>query len=74
VIRLPESLRLAQKDIPRYAIPSPQTEAAAGEEGSEEGDMEVGGAGGRGGRGGGARGAPDGRVIVGSETDRNEDG
>lgn len=77
VIRLPESLRLAQKDIPRYAIPSPQSAAASGEEGSEEGNMEVGGAGGRGGRGGrggGTRGAPDGRVIVGSETDRNEDG
>jgi len=79
VIRLPESLRLAQKDIPRYAIPSPQSETAAGEEGSEEGDMEVGGAGGvggrggRGGRGGGVRGAPDGRVIIGSETDRDED-
>jgi hypothetical protein len=71
VIRLPESLRLAQKDIPRYAIPRAQSEAAAGEEGSEEGDMEVGGAGGSGGRGaggrgGGARTAPDGKVIDGS--------
>ncbi|MDP6386147.1 MAG: hypothetical protein QGI93_08130 [Planctomycetota bacterium] len=75
VIRLPESLRLAQKDIPRYAIPSPQSEAAAGEEGSEEeGDMEVGGAGGRSARGGGARTAPDGKVITGDTTDRNEGG
>jgi type II secretory pathway component PulJ len=77
VIRLPESLRLAQKDIPRYAIPSAQSEAAAGEEGSEEGDMEVGGAGGgggRGGRGGGTRTGPDGRVIDGSTTDRGGGG
>ncbi len=73
VIRLPEPLRLAQKDVPRYAIPSPSSGDAEGEEGAEGASTEVGGpagnSGGRGGPGTGARGAPTGPVIIGSKTD-----
>ncbi len=75
IVRLPQSLRREQKDTPRFAIPSPADPEGAGQEGSEEGDQEVGGGGGAGGGrggpggngGGNNPGAPDGKVITGSD-------